>query len=233
MSLDLRHPAIASVLAGIARTLGRRQAQVAPILAADLARMLDALPNSPGGMRDRALLLIGFGAALRRSELAALDLEDVSLTEAGLKVLVRFSKADQEGRGQEVGVHRGETPATCPVAAREAWLACRGRGEGPLFQRVLKGGRVRSVRLCDRSIARIVKTAVGRVGLDPGRYSGHSLRSGLATAAAIAGADLGNIMTQTRHKSAEVARRYIRDADIWRNNVSRLVLRAAAREPGA
>jgi len=224
-SLDLRHPAIASVISGIARTLGRRQRQVSPVLASELIAILEALPSSPAGARDRALLLIGFGGALRRSELVALDLADLAEAETGIKVLVRFSKSDQEGRGEEVGISRGGTPELCPVTALERWLDHRGRAHGPLFQRILKGGHIRAVRLCDRSIARIVKSAVAGAGLDPARYSGHSLRAGLATSAAIAGADLTHIMNQTRHRSAEVARRYVRDADIWRNNVSRLLFR--------
>lgn len=224
LSLDLKHPQIARVMDGIARTIGSRSTPVAPVLAAEMVAMMHALPATSLGIRDRALLLIGFGAALRRSELVALDLTDVVVAEAGLKILIRASKGDQEGRGQEVGIHRSAEPLLCPVRALRAWLEVRGRDAGPLFQRIIRGGGVRPERLSDKGVARVVKAAVARIGLDPDQYAGHSLRAGLATSASNAGADLLHIMNQTRHRSVETARRYVRDREIWNNNVSLLVL---------
>lgn len=223
LSLDLKHPRIARIMEGITRTLGSRPTPVAPILAGELAAMARALPATPLGARDRALLLIGFGAALRRSELVALDLSDVDVMEHGLRIFIRSSKSDQEGRGQAIGIHRSVDPLLCPVRAYEAWLGLRGWSPGPLFQQIIRGGSIRPARLSDRGVARIVKAAARRIGLDPERYAGHSLRAGLATSASNAGADLVQIMSQTRHRSVDTARRYVRDAEIWRNNVSRLV----------
>jgi site-specific recombinase XerD len=224
LALDLKDPRIARVMEGIARSIGTRAVGSKPVLADELAAMVRGLPATVAGTRDRALLLIGFGAAMRRSELVALNLDNVAVTDAGLKVLIRFSKADQVGAGAEVGIHRSGDPALCPVRAFQAWLDRRGPQPGPLFCRVTRGGRVRPYRLSDRGVVRAVKSAVVAIGLDPERYAGHSLRAGLATSASNAGADLLHIMKQTRHRSVETVRRYVRDAEIWRNNVTRLVL---------
>lgn len=227
-ALDLKHPRIAQVMAGIARRIGSRPTRVAPVLAEDLVAMVERLPDTPLGIRDRALLVVGFGAALRRSELVALDLADLTVTRTGLKVLIRASKADQAGAGEEVGISRSGNPRLCPLATLEDWLAVRGREPGPFLTQIDKSGRANLRRLSDRAVARAVKAAVEAVGLDPALYSGHSLRAGLATSASNAGADLMHIMNQTRHRSVDVARRYVRDAEIWRNNVTSLLLRPAA-----
>ena len=136
---------------------------------------------------------------------------------------VRRSKTDQEGAGQAVGVPRGKRAETCPVRALAAWLALAGIADGPIFRAVDKAHRVRPTRLSDRDVARIVKRAAERAGLDPARYAGHSLRAGLATAAAIAGAEERDIMRQTRHTSVAVARRYIRDGSLFRRNAAAAV----------
>lgn len=229
-ALDLKHPAIAQVMSGIARSLGSRPTRVAPVLAEDLAAMAQSLPDTPLGIRDRILLVVGFGAALRRSELVALDLADLTVTRAGLKVLVRASKADQIGAGEEVGISRSADPRLCPLATLDAWLAVRGGMPGPLLVRIGKAGRTSLDRLSDRGVARAVKAAAAAAGLDPALYSGHSLRAGLATSASNAGADLMHIMNQTRHRSVDVARRYVRDAEIWRNNVTSLLMRPPSEE---
>ena len=174
----------------------------------------------PGGCRDRAVLLVGFGAALRRSELIALDLDDITITQPGLTILVRRSKTDQEGQGREIGIPRSRKSATCPVAALEAWLALGNHlsirpGErkenrnfsSPLFTRV-DHGRITGDRLTGRAVAEIVKRAAKRVGIDPSKVAGHSLRSGFATSAARGGASLADIMAQTGHKNSDVAMRY-------------------------
>jgi integrase len=231
LALDLKDPRIARVMEGIARSVGTRTVGSKPVLADELANMLRALPPTPIGARDRALLIIGFGAAMRRTELVALDLDDVTVTDIGLKVLIRFSKTDQVGAGEEVGIHRSSDGRLCPVKAIESWLELRGRQPGPLFQQMTRTGNVRPVRLSDRGVVRAVKSAALAIGLDPDRYAGHSLRAGLATSASNAGADLLHIMNQTRHRSVDTVRRYVRDTEIWRNNVSRLVLPQEASPP--
>jgi integrase len=238
VALDLRHPRLAMVLEGITRGRGTRPARQAAPAVPDVLRQLLAAcqpPSTALGARDRAMLLLGFGAALRRSELVALRLGDVEpVPGRGLRLLVRRSKTDQHGQGQDIAVWGNPAePLLCPLAALEAWLAHRhqardrdgsvaenARGEKPLFCAVTKAGRPTSVGLSDKAVVRLVKGAAARAGLDPERYSGHSLRAGLATAAGDAGAALPDLMRQTRHKSTQVALAYLRPADLWRNNVT-------------
>ena len=248
-SLDLRHPRLAMVIEGVTRSKGTRpQRQATPAVPDVLRRMLGKLPvsDTAGGARlalderDRAMLLLGFGAALRRSELVALSLGDVeTVPDRGLRVLVRRSKTDQQGQGQEVAVWANpDQPGFCPLAALTRWMEHRrqavdldwtapivSRAERPLFCAVTKTGRVTGDKLSDKAVARLVKQAALAAGLDPARYSGHSLRAGLATAAGEAGAGLAELMRQTRHKSTEVALGYLRPADLWRNNVTETVFR--------
>ncbi len=177
-----------------------------------------------------------FGAALRRSELVALTLGDVETVPGrGLKLLVRRSKTDPHGQGHDIAVWANpDEPGVCPLAALETWLAQRRtaadldwtatpseRAERPLFCAVTKTGRVTGAALSDKAVARLVKQAARDAGLDPERYSGHSLRAGLA--AGDAGAGLAELMRQTRHKSTEVALGYLRPADLWRNNVTETI----------
>ena len=181
------------------------------------------------------MLLLGFGAALRRSELVGLRIGDVERVPGrGLTVLVRRSKTDQYGRGQQVAIWANPADAlTCPAAALERWLALREtapdfvqcfgdeqRDALPLFCGMSKAGRLSGSGLSDKAVARLVKTAAAAAGLDAEKYSGHSLRAGLATAAGDQGAGLADLMRQTRHKSTEVALGYLRPADLWRNNVT-------------
>src|SRR4051812_19327939 len=176
---DPRHPDIAAVMDGIARTLGSARRKVAPVLSEQLREMVAALPDTPVGVRDRALLLVGFGAALRRSELVALDLADVRITEEGVRLTIRRSKTDQEGRGEEVAIHRGKVVETCAARALDAWLKRHGTAPGPLFQQIVEGGRIRPERLSAMAVVRAVKAAAAAVGLEAAEFSGHSLRAGL------------------------------------------------------
>ena len=211
---------LVAVWSGIRRQLGVRPERKAPVLRDDLQDMLGRLDRSTlAGKRDAALLLIGFGAALRRSELVALDVADISISREGVKVQVKRSKTDQEGAGTEIGIASDRAA----VVVQE-WIAAAGLTTGPLFRMMRKGDHLTADRLTDRSVADIVKRLAEAAGLDATRYSGHSLRAGLATSAAIAGAGLTSIMKQTRHKSVDVAKTYIRDADLWRDNVSALVM---------
>ncbi|TWA77091.1 site-specific recombinase XerD [Azospirillum brasilense] len=229
--VDLKHPRIALVLDGLARGQADRPIrQAAPILLDVLPRLLVAQPDGPLGLRNRAMLLIGYGAALRRSELVALRVADVTRhPDRGVEVTVRRSKTDQRGRGDAVAIWAAADPDLCALRALDAWLAVRGalRPEDPLFCGVLKNGAVTGKPLSDKAVARLVKESAVRAGLpEPERFSSHSLRAGLATAAAEEEAQLHDIMRQTRHKSTEVARRYLRSRDRWRNNVTEKLFRS-------
>ena len=247
--LDLRHPRLAMVVEGVTRATGVRPRRQAAPAVPDVLRLMLAgqpAPDTPLGARDRAMLLLGFGAALRRSELVALTMDDVTpLPGRGLRVRVRRSKTDQQGAGQEIAVWANpDEPTVCPAAALAAWLAHRrtaadldwtastsARAERPLFCAVSKSGRVTGAALSDKAVVRLVKQAAAAAGLDPARYSGHSLRAGLATAAGDNGAGLAELMRQTRHKSPAVALGYLRPADLWRNNVTRGVFGDAPAQP--
>ena len=240
--LDLRHPRLALVLDGITRATGLRpRRQAAPAVPEILRRLLATRPEASTalGARDRAMLLLGFGAALRRSELVGLRCDDVeTIPGRGLHVRVRRSKTDPHGKGQVVAIWANPAePAFCPAAALDRWLIHRHQaadrtgpdaiGDRPLFCAVTKSGRPTGAPLSDKAVARLVKQAALAAGLDPTRYSGHSLRAGLATAAGDAGAGLAELMRQTRHKSTEVALGYLRPAELWRNNVTARLFQSA------
>ena len=244
--LNLNDPRLAMVVEGITRARGTRPRRQATPAVPDVLRQLLAACASPDtalGARDRAMLLLGFGAALRRSELVALQIGDLETVPGrGLRLLIRRSKTDQHGQGQEVAVWGNpKEPLLCPLTALAAWRTHRDqapdlhwsqlaslRRERPVFCAVTKSGRVAGVGLSDKAVVRLVKGAAFRAGLDPERYSGHSLRAGLATAAGDAGGALPDLMRQTRHKSTQVALAYLRPADLWRNNVTRGVFERAA-----
>jgi integrase len=211
---------VRTVARGIRRTLGVAAKQKAPVLVSELRAMLATLPPGLLGRRDRALLLVGFAAALRRSELVALNVEDVVFGDDGLTITIRRSKTDQEGVGRPVGVPFGAAPDTCPVRAVRAWLEAAGLTTGPLLRGVSRHGALLPGRLSDRAVARTVQRYAGLVGLDVARFAGHSLRAGLATAAAKAGKSERAIMAQTGHRSVVMVRRYIRDANLFTENAA-------------
>jgi len=217
---DAKHPQIAGAWSGIKRGIGTRPERKAPVLTNDLRRMVKALPDTLIGKRDRALLLLGFGGAMRRSELVALQVDDIKPVRHGVVVLIRQSKTDQEGKGAEVGIQYNKKTDICAVLALQGWLKAAGVTTGPIFRPIAKGGRILEQQLSDRAVADVVKAAVASVGLDPKLYSGHSLRAGCATSAAQAGYDLMQIMQQTRHKSVDVAKIYVREVELFRNNVT-------------
>lgn len=208
---------------GIRRTFGTAQNQKAPARTQEVRAMVATLGDGPGGIRDRALLLIGFAGALRRSELVALDVDDVLEREDGLVVTLRRSKTDQEGAGVELGVPFGSDPATCPVRALRRWYEASGIEAGPIFRPVTRHGVIGEARLTDRSVALVVKRTAERAGLDPVQFAGHSLRAGLITSAAEAGVQERHIMAQSRHKSVPVMRRYIRGATLFQDNAAAAV----------
>lgn len=220
--LDTRHPAIRDVMTGIRRqkakdgvTTTKKQAAVSD----DIRAMVATLPASTLGVRDRALLLLGFAGAFRRSELVALDVGDIVPRKEGLAVTIRRSKTDQEGEGRQVAICYGSDPACCPVRAIGAWLTLIGN-QGPLFRGVDKGGRISADRLCDKAVALVVKRSAEAAGLDPALYAGHSLRSGFATTAASNGASEAAIMRQTGHRSVQVLRGYIRQGGLFQDTAA-------------
>lgn len=214
-----RHTLVRELLKGIRRTHGDASNSKEALLIEDLRRVLVALPASIHGVRDRALLLIGFAGGFRRSELVGLDLADVAFTRDGLIVTLRRSKTDQGGAGRQVAIPYGSTPLTCPVRALEDWLRATGIAGGPIFRAVTRQGRVRQP-MSAQSVALVVKKAVRRIGLDPDQFGGHSLRAGLCTAAARAGVSEQSIMNQTGHRSSATLRRYIRRGELFVDNAA-------------
>lgn len=222
---------------GIRRQHGTAQVGKEPLLLELLRLLVATLADDLPGRRDRALLLLGFAGAFRRSELIALTTRDLRFDTHGMIVTIRRSKTDQQATGRRLRIPRGKHAATCPVQAMRAWLNASGIAltgpEAPLFRPIDRWGNVRHTGLTSQSVALIVKRAVEAAReravlqgdtelaamLDPDRFSGHSLRAGLATSAAIAGATEGEIMDQTGHKSLPMVRRYIRDARLARPNV--------------
>lgn len=217
-------PLVRSTMAGIRRRLGIAPEQKTPTLTPDLRRMVLTCPTDTlAGARDRALLLLGFAGAFRRSELVSLDVEDFEQTADGLRIQLRRSKTDQEGEGREIGVPSGQHPETCPIRAVRAWRAAAGIESGALFRPVNRHDQLHETRLTDKGVARIVKRAAERAGLEASRYAGHSLRAGLATAAAAGGASERAIMKQTGHRSVVMVRKYIRSGTLFQENAAAYV----------
>jgi len=217
---------VREVLKGIARrkaSEGEHTTQKAPTVTEDIRSMVATLAPTALGTRDRALLLIGFAGAFRRAELVSLDVGDIRFTRSGLVVRLRRSKTDQEGEGRSVGIPFGSQPATCPVKALRAWLKVAGITDGPIFRPITRHGHIAAERLSAGAVATIVKRSAQAAGLEPAQYAGHSLRSGLATSAAAAGVSERAIMNQTGHKSVVVARRYIREGSLFRDNAAAAV----------
>ena len=208
-------------MTGVRRLHGTVQRRVAPLSVDDLRAICGSyIVDGVKGRRDRALLLVGFAGALRRSEVVALDREDVTFVGEGMVITLRRSKTDQEGSGVEVAIPWGQDSSTCPVRALLAWLTASSITAGPLFRRVDRHGHVGSRRLSAQTVALVVKQYASAIGRDADGFSGHSLRAGLATAAARVGVQERVIATQTRHKSMTVLRRYIRDCDLFRTNAA-------------
>ena len=219
MESPTRAAKVRLVLAGIRRTLGTAQEAKTPVLVDD-QRMIARLPEGLLGVRDRALLLIGFAGGFRRSELTALDRDAVEITRDGLVVTIRRSKTDQEGEGRKIGVPYGSNPATCPVRSFQSWLESSGITEGPLFRPINRHGKMATTRLSGAAVGEIVKKYVEALGLDASHFAGHSLRSGLATSAAAAGASERSIMNQTGHRSVGMVRRYIKNGSLFIDNAA-------------
>jgi integrase len=212
--------AVRQFLSGLKRELGVAPRRKRPLLTDDLKQILGGIPDGLLGARDRALLLLGFAGAFRRSELVALDVADLEDRPDGLVVQIRKSKTDQEGEGRAVGIPCGADPASCPVAAVCQWRKVADIQDGPLFRRVNRHGKVLPQRLSPEAVAIVVKRYAKQLGLDSGDFAGHSLRSGLATSAAAAGKSERAIMNQTGHRNVTTVRRYIRDGSLFLDNAA-------------
>jgi site-specific recombinase XerD len=213
---------VRATMRGIRRSLGTARAKKTPATVERIVAMAPLAGERLANIRDRALLLFGFASAMRRSELAALDFEDIEETPDGLRVTIRRSKTDQEGHGDVIAVPRGTI--ACPVAALKAWLEAATITEGSVFRPIAKGERLSEARLTDRSIAAIVKAHAARVGLDPAAFAGHSLRSGFLTSAAARGASIFKMADQSRHKSMDTLRGYVHDAEIFKDHAGKGLL---------
>jgi site-specific recombinase XerD len=202
---------------GIRHALGTAPDRKAPVTADRIGAMLACIPaDTLAGLRDRALLLLGFAAALRRSELIALTVADLEWVEDGLRLRIARSKTDQEGAGAVIAIPTGHKLRPC--AAVRAWLAAAAITEGVVFRQVNKGGCVGSASLSGRTVADVVKRHAAAAGLDAAVFSGHSLRAGFVTSAAAAGATIFKMQAVRRHKSLDVLAGYVRDADAFKDH---------------
>jgi site-specific recombinase XerD len=211
---------VKAVLSGIRRTIGAAAVRKKAATSDIVLGMVGGKGTSLRELRDRAILLLGFSGAFRRSELVALNLGDIEWTTEGALVTIRRSKTDQEGLGRKVGIPRGDI--ACPVTALEAWLEAAGIGEGAVFRRVFnrRAQRVGDQRLAARNVASVVKAAAAKLSFDPATFGGHSLRSGLVTTAVKRGVNLMKVCDQTGHKSLEMLRVYTRDAELFAGNAA-------------
>lgn len=214
------HFVVGETLKGIRRVLGTKQDGKAPLLAEDIRRIVAASPDRLLGLRDNALVLMGFAGAFRRSELAQIRLSDLSFTKDGVIVDLRISKTDQEGVGRKIGIPFAKAPETCPVRALKAWLDAARISEGFVFRRVDRYGYPSRRGLHKDSIGKVLKRAATRAGMNVDALGGHSLRAGCVTQAAMNGVREFIIMKQTGHKTVTTLRRYIRSGEIFRENAA-------------
>ena len=220
--LDTKHPIIIENLMGIKRRKGTVQKGKKPILINDLKKLIDVINQEKEPdikkLRNKALLIIGFSGGFRRNEIVSLNLEDIEFVFEGVKITVKKSKTDQFGEGMIKAIPHFNESLYCPVTTLKRWINISKIKTGALFRRFSKGSKLSNNRLTDQSIALIIKSYLGKAGINSHNYSGHSLRSGFATSAAEAGAEERSIMSMTGHKSTEMVRRYIKEANLFKNN---------------
>ena len=220
--LDTKHPVIIENLMGIKRKKGSIQIGKKPILINHLKEIINVIDNQKiekiKKLRNRTLILIGFGGGFRRTELISIDYEDLDFVEEGLKITLRRSKTDQFGEGLIKGIPHFTNEKYCPVISLKNWINLSKIKTGPIFRRFAKGSILTSNRLTDQSVVLIIKDCLKLAGIENKNFSGHSLRSGFATVAAESGADERSIMAMTGHKTTQMVRRYIREANIFKNN---------------
>jgi integrase len=215
--LDTRHPAIRETLRGIGRTHGVPARRSAALTTADIRRLVSTCHDDPTGLRDRALLLLGFAGALRRSELIGLDVEHIRSTAAGIRIMIPRSKTDATDEGEEIGIPKGSAIETCPVRALQAWLAAAGIAEGPVFRRVTRWNTVGSKRLHPDAVRQILCRRAAAAGLKGTRMepvTPHGLRAGFVTTAYKNGVPDEEIMGHSRYRSPTTMRNYVRRAKL-------------------
>ena len=220
--LDTKHPSIIENIMGIKRRKGSLQKGKKPILINHLREIIKVIDEqkkeSIKKLRDRSIILIGFSGGFRRNEIVSLDYDDLDFVAEGLKVNIKRSKTDQFGEGSTKGLPYFENSQYCPVLSLKKWIDSSNISSGPLFRRFTKGSNLSKHRLTDQTVALLIKEYLQLAGIDSKNYSGHSLRSGFATSAAEAGAEERSIMAMTGHKSSEMVRRYIKEANLFKNN---------------
>ena len=220
--LDTKHPVIIENLMGIKRRKGSIQKGKKPILINHLKAIINVINKEKieeiKKARDKAIILIGFGGGFRRTELMSIDYEDLEFVAEGVKITIKRSKTDQFGEGMIKGLPYFANETYCPVAHLKKWIKISDIKDGPIFRRFVKGCSLTSNRLTDQSVVLLIKSYLKLAGIENKNYSGHSLRSGFATVSAESGADERSIMAMTGHKTTQMVRRYIREANIFKNN---------------
>jgi len=220
--LDTKHPIIIENLMGIRRRKGTIQKGKKPILINELKQILDVIDqqkiNDIKKLRDKSIIIIGFSGGFRRNEIVSLDYEDLDFVNEGVKITIRKSKTDQFGEGYVKALPYFDNSLYCPVKILTRWLNLSKITQGAIFRRFTKGSKLTKSRLTDQTVALLIKEYLNKAGIDSSNYSGHSLRSGFATSAAESGAEERSIMEMTGHKSTEMVRRYIKQANLFKNN---------------
>jgi site-specific recombinase XerD len=220
--LDTKHPAIIENIMGIKRRKGSFQKAKKPILINSLKRIINAIDKQKKEeikkLRDRSIILIGFSGGFRRNEIVSLDYDDLDFVPEGLKLSIRRSKTDQFGEGFTKALPYFDSSQYCPVISLKKLLDLSKIRSGPVFRRFSKGSKLSENRLTDQTVALLIKEYLNLAGIDSKNFSGHSLRSGFATSAAESGVEERNIMAMTGHKSTEMVRRYIKEANLFKNN---------------
>jgi site-specific recombinase XerD len=220
--LDTKHPSIIENIMGIKRRKGSIQIGKKPLLINSLKTIINVIDNNKKEeikkLRDRSILLIGFSGGFRRNEIVSLDYDDLDFVTEGLRINLKKSKTDQFGEGTVKGIPYFDNSHYCPVLSLKKWIEISNIRKGPLFRRFSKGSKLTENRLSDQTIALLIKKYLKLAGIESKNYSGHSLRSGFATSAAESGAEERSIMAMTGHKSTEMVRRYIKEANLFKNN---------------
>tara|TARA_B100000953_G_C17973976_1_gene406978 strand:- start:401 stop:1111 length:711 start_codon:yes stop_codon:yes gene_type:complete len=220
--LDTKHPIIIENLMGIKRVKGSIQKGKKPLLINHLKLIINAINeqniNEIKKLRDKSLILIGFSGGFRRTELISINFEDLEFVPEGLKIVIKRSKTDQFGEGMLKGLPYFTNEVYCPIINLKKWLQVSNIKSGPIFRKFSKGLTLTNKRLTDQSVALLIKEYLKLAGIDNKNFAGHSLRSGFATAAAESGADERSIMAMTGHKTTQMVRRYIKEANIFKNN---------------
>ena len=220
--LDTKHPSIIENIMGIKRRKGSVQKGKKPILINSLKLIIDAIDKQNKQeikkFRDRSIILIGFSGGFRRNEIVSLDYDDLDFVPEGLKINIKRSKTDQFGEGFTKALPYFDSSQYCPVVSLKNLLDLSKINSGPVFRRFVKGSKLSKNRLTDQTVAILIKEYLNLAGINSKNYSGHSLRSGFATSAAESGVEERNIMAMTGHKSTEMVRRYIKEANLFKNN---------------